>query len=210
MEARGYAGGIYLIADPAVGGPDWLARVEAALRAGVRAVQYRRKEGTWRRGLEEAASVVSLCRRYGAQVFVDDRVDLALAVGADGVHVGDEDMPASLARRWLPSPKLVGVTAHGLREVYRAVAQGADYLGIGPVFDGSGKGRPAKPVLGLGGLAARVAVSPVPVVAIGGIRAHHVPQVMAAGAAGVAVMRAILQSPDPERAAAEFVKAWGR
>jgi thiamine-phosphate pyrophosphorylase len=174
--------------------------VAAAIRGGTRMVQYRDKKASTRSMVERARALAELCRKMGAVFLVNDRVDVALAVAADGVHVGQEDMPVALARKLLGPDKLLGVSVHSAAEIHRAEQEGADHVSLSPVF-----ATPTKPdhqtPLGLEGVRALAAVSRVPVVAIGGIQLHNAAQVIAAGARGICVVSAIIAAPDPEQAA---------
>ena len=174
--------------------------VRAALAGGADAVQIRDKGST----AGNLGLVVSECqpmaRKFGAALFVNDRVDVAMLFGADGAHVGPEDLPARAARRLLKPPALLGVSAGTLEEAKRAVRDGADYIGVGPIFATSTKAD-AGPPLGTEALAQIVRAVPVPVVAIGGIHYENVVAVGATGAAGIAVVSAVVTAPDMAAAA---------
>jgi thiamine-phosphate diphosphorylase len=147
--------------------------------------------------------IVRLGRERGVPVVVNDRADLALAIDADGVHLGAGDLPPAEARRLLPRPKIVGVSTATPGEARAAEAAGADYLGAGPVFATATK-PDAGPPIGLEGLAAIVAAVGIPVVGIGGIHAGNAAVVIEAGAAGVAVVSTLMTAEDPEAAAREL------
>ena len=172
---------------------------EAALRAGVRVVQVREKEGSARRALDVAVNLRELTRRYGALLLVNDRIDIAIAARADGVHVGQEDLPVDLARRLLGDDALVGLSITDAAQLAARDAAEADYLGVGAVFPTGSKGDAA--LTGLPLLAAARAATQAPVVAIGGIDAGNAALAIAAGADSVAVISAITQTPDPAGAA---------
>jgi thiamine-phosphate pyrophosphorylase len=165
------------------------------LAGGARVVQLRMKRTPMREALASAREVVAACRRAGAICLVNDRVDLALLAGADGVHVGDEDLPPEAARELLGPGRLVGVTVRGLEEARAARAAGADYVGLGPVFGTTTKQVPA-PVLGLGGFGAVVRESPLPVVGIGGVKLENIADLAATGAHGGAVASDALLAED--------------
>ena len=174
--------------------------VDAAIRGGVTVVQYREKSASTRRMIDEARELRQLCRAAGVPFIVNDRVDVALAVDADGVHVGQDDMQASLARKLIGKGRILGVSAGNVEEARRAEAEGADYIGASPIF-----ATPTKPdapaPLGVEGLRAMARAVSIPVVAIGGINARNAAAIMAAGVAGVAVVSAIVSAADIEAAA---------
>jgi thiamine-phosphate pyrophosphorylase len=183
---------LYLITAPV---PHLLAVVEQALGAGVRLVQHRAK------GLEdleryaEALALRELCAAHGALFIVNDRVDLALAVGADGVHLGQGDLPVAQARRLLGPDRLIGRSTHGLEQLRQAQADGCDYLGVGPIYATPTK--PGREPVGLAYLEQAVAEAHVPFYAIGGLELSNLAPVVAAGSFGVAVVRAVMEAADP-------------
>jgi thiamine-phosphate pyrophosphorylase len=188
---------LYLITAPV---PHLEGVVEAALSAGVRLVQYRPKDdpATDLERLEQARSLRQLCHRHGALFLINDRLDLALAVEADGVHLGQADLPVAEARRLLGPERLIGRSTHGLDQLRQAVIEGCDYLGVGPVH-----GTPSKPgrvPVGLAYVAAAAAECPLPWFAIGGIDGSNLAAVREAGATRVAVIRAITDAVDPRAA----------
>ena len=170
-------------------------KAERLLAGGARVVQLRMKRATVREALEAARRVAALCRAAGALCLVNDRVDLALLADADGVHVGDEDLPPEDARALLGPHRVVGVTVRGVDGARRAREAGADYVGVGPIFGTTTKQVPA-PVLGLEGLARVVRDSPLPVVGIGGVGLDNIARVAATGAHGAAVVSDALLSRD--------------
>ncbi|HZN04397.1 MAG TPA: thiamine phosphate synthase [Candidatus Polarisedimenticolia bacterium] len=174
--------------------------VRAALAGGADAVQIRDKATTAQNLGRAVAECQPLARKFGAALLVNDRVDVALLAGADGAHVGPEDLPARAARRLLKRPALLGVSAGTLEEAKKAVRDGADYLGVGPIF-GSRTKPDAGPPLGLEPLEAIVRAVQVPVVAIGGIDHENVAAVAATGCAGAAVIAAVVTAPDMAAAA---------
>ncbi|MFL5350290.1 MAG: thiamine phosphate synthase [Hyalangium sp.] len=165
------------------------------LAGGARILQLRMKRTPPREALAAAREVVAACRRAGALCLLNDRVDLALLAGADGVHVGDEDLPPEAARELLGPARLVGVTVRDTVGARAAQEAGADYVGVGPVFGTTTKQVPA-PVLGLEGFAAVVRASPLPVVGIGGVGLANIAKVAAAGAHGAAVVSDALLAED--------------
>ena len=178
--------------------PDLTLAEQAALlaRAGVRVAQVRCKRSTGRAAWEAVRDAVALLRRSGVVTLVNDRVDWALLSGADGVHVGDEDLPPADARRLLGPGRLVGVTVRGASGAREAAAAGASYVGLGPVFATRTKEVPA-PALGLERLRHEVAGSPLPVVAIGGIGLETVTAVARTGVHGVAVLSDLWAGGNP-------------
>jgi thiamine-phosphate pyrophosphorylase len=188
--------GLYVLCDDTVRPELPLGEKAARLLAGgARVVQLRMKRTPPREALGAAREVVAACRRAGAVCLLNDRVDLALLAGADGVHVGDEDLPPEAARELLGPGRLVGVTVRGLADAHAARAAGADYVGLGPVFGTTTKQVPA-PVLGLGGFGAVVRDSPLPVVGIGGVKLENIADVAATGAHGGAVASDALLAED--------------
>jgi len=180
-------------------------RVEAALAGGVTLVQLREKHRPDRETYEVGRELRDIVRRHGAAFFLDDRVDLALALGADGVHLGQADLPLDAARRLAPG-LLIGVSCHDLLQV--RAAQGADYIGFGPVFPTPSKDDADAPT-GLSALREAVGASRRPVVAIGGVEVRSAADVRAAGAAGAAVIHAVLDAADAEEAARALLRALG-
>lgn len=177
--------------------------VEAAILGGVTVVQYREKSASTRRMIDEALELRDLCRRYSVPFIVDDRVDVALAVQADGVHVGQDDMPASLARRLIGHDKILGVSAENMEQALAAQADGADYIGASPIFATPTK-PDAPPPIGVAGLLQMARTCPLPIVAIGGLNATNAGSMIRAGAAGVAVVSAIVGADDVQAAASEL------
>lgn len=180
-----------------------LARLAAL--GGADTVQFRHKAGTARDRWAALVPTAEACRVAGVGLVVDDHADLALAVGA-GVHVGQDDLPVSVARRLLGPGAVVGATATTAEQAVAAEAAGASYVGFGPVFATASKADPAS-VKGLGGLAEACEAVRIPVVAVGGMTPARVADVLAAGAWGVAVLSAVVCAPDVEAAAAAFREA---
>jgi thiamine-phosphate pyrophosphorylase len=192
---------LYLVTDSALSlGRRTLDIVEAAIAGGATIVQYREKSSSTRAMVEEAGALAALCRARGVPFIVNDRLDLALAVDADGLHVGQDDLPPALARGLLGRGKLLGVSVGSVEEALRAKAEGADYLGASPIFATPTKSDAPRP-MGLEGLRELAAAMDLPIVAIGGINASNAEAVIEAGASGLAVVSAIVSMPDPEGAA---------
>ena len=175
-------------------------RCAAALAGGVTTVQLRAKGLTDRQLLLAAQALHARCQAAGALFIVNDRVDIALAAGADGVHLGVDDLPVADARRLLGPHAVIGYSPENDADRLAAEQAGADYLGVGPVYGTSTKSD-AGAAIGLDGLARVVRATTLPVVGIGGVTLANAPDVLCAGAAGVAVVGAIWHAPDPEAAA---------
>ena len=189
---------LYLITDRhQTAGRTLPAVVADALAGGVKAVQLREKDLPARQLLELALELRGLTRRYGARLLINDRVDVALAVDADGVHLGAAGITVAAARRILGSDKLIGYSAHGVAEALAAQRDGADFVTFGPVYHTPSKA-PYGPPLGVDRLAEAAAALAVPVFALGGVVVHTIPEVIAAGASGIALISAIISSPDPQ------------
>ena len=223
-------GPLYVIADTSVQSnfsPDTLVR--AALAGGADVIQLRAKGwasssagwaapespmvtgscGSTRALIEIARECGALCRRARVPFLVNDRVDIAWAADADGVHLGDDDMPLAPARALLGPHRILGASADNIEQILARVSEGADYCGIGPVFPTSTK-RDAGPVLGLEELARAVKASPVPLVAIGGITMERIPEVAATGVYAIALVSAVCAADDPEDATRRARELWLR
>lgn len=174
-----------------------------ALEAGVKFFQYRNKSGTRRVIYEISLQLVPLARGAGALFIVNDHADIALAVDADGVHLGQDDLPIEHARNLLGSGKLIGISTHSPDQAKVAEAGGADYIGFGPIFRTSTKD--AGPVQGIEKISAIKRIVSVPVIAIGGITLANVGEAVCAGADGVAVISSVLSAPDRKIAAMEMI-----
>lgn len=180
-----------------------LSQVEAAIKGGATFVQVREKHLDAREFLTEARWIVELCHRHGVRCVINDNIDIALLSGADGVHVGQEDLEAGLARERLGQDRIIGVSAHNAEEARRAQAAGADYIGSGAAFATSTKEN-ASPI-GPEGLRSVVEAVDIPVVAIGGITRENISELDGLGLAGVAVVSALFAQPDVEAAARELL-----
>ena len=174
-----------------------LARLGIA--GGADTIQLREKGGSTRRMIEVAQSMAAVCRQAGVPLIVNDRIDVAIAAGADGVHLGQSDFPIPLARRLLGKDKLIGGSAATFEEARICLADGADYVGFGPVFV-TGSKDDAGPVSGPAILKQVVETIPLPIIAIGGITAENIGEVMRAGAYGIAVISAVCCQLDPQGA----------
>ena len=194
---------LYAVTDRAwVGRMSLYQQVEAALKNGATCVQLREKELDEKAFLEEAKEMAVLCRSYHVPFIVNDNVDIAIACGADGVHVGQDDMAASDVRARVGENMIIGVSAHTVEEALEAVKNGADYLGLGAVFSTSTKTDAG--AMSHETLKAICDAVDVPTVAIGGISRNNLMQLAGSGVDGVAVVSAIFGAEDPGAAAAEL------
>ncbi len=188
---------LYLITDRLqTAGRALPAVVADALRGGLRAVQLREKDLAAGQLFELAVELRQLTREYGAKLLINDRIDVALAVDADGVHLGKAGLPLAEARRLLGHKRLIGYSAHGTDEAIQAQLAGADFITLGPVFHTPSKARYGEPV-GLSALADAARAVTIPVFALGGIKPASVGEVLSAGAQGVALISAIMAAPNP-------------
>jgi thiamine-phosphate pyrophosphorylase len=191
---------VYFITDSSFG---WTHEqlAEMVLRAGIKVIQFREKNMSTKQMFETAKRLRKLTEDYGATFIVNDRVDLALAVDADGVHVGQDDLPAEVVREIFDG--IVGVSAHTVEEAKKAERY-ADYIGAGPVFPTKTK-KDAKEPIGIEGLRKIVEAVSIPVVAIGSINRNNVVEVLKTGVAGVAVISAIASAKNPEEEARKLL-----
>jgi thiamine-phosphate pyrophosphorylase len=201
---------VLVIADVGVAqARDLVQIVEAAIAGGARAIQLRAKHGSAREMAELGRRLSYLTRRSSGLLFINDRVDVAMAIGADGAHLGDDDLPLSAARAIAPAGFLLGRSVDTPDEARAAERDGADYVGAGPVYSTYTK-VDTGPVIGPDGLAAIRSATPLPVVGIGGIDPINAEQVAGTGAAGVAVIRGIVAAADPRAATAAMLEAVAR
>jgi len=191
---------LYVILDPSAAGARDLADLAAAaIRGGADVLQLRDKHAPTARLLEAARRLLAVTRPAGIPLLINDRPDVARAVGADGVHLGQEDLSVQAARELLGPGRLIGKSTHSLEQALAAEQEGADYIGIGPIFP-----TPTKPEYGsvglelIGPVSEQVRLSSL---CIGGISQANLPEVLAAGAQRIAVVRAVCAAPDPETAA---------
>jgi len=185
---------------------EFLKRVEAALRGGVTLVQVREKERTTREYLELAQKVHVLTQNYSVPLIIDDRLDVAMAVDAEGVHLGQSDLPVEIARRFLGSEKIVGATAKTVDQALEAYRQGADYLGVGAIYPTTTK---VKTILTSTDMLRRICESvPIPVNAIGGLNKDRLEILAGIPIAGICAVSAIMKAPDPETAAHDLLSAY--
>ena len=186
---------IYLVTDDGcLQGRALLDCVREALEGGVTLVQYRAKTASSAEMYAEALQLKALCDSFNVPLIINDRLDIAMAVGAAGVHLGQDDLPCAAARKLLGEDYIIGVSAHNLAEAVTALQNGADYLGCGAVFGTATKADVKK--LGTEGLAAICKAKGLPVVGIGGVTADNYREVRAADADGAAIVSGILAQPD--------------
>ena len=197
--------GLYIILDPSVCPARPLAEVlRAAAEAGASIFQYRNKTASMKEAYAEALALRQAAAKAGVLFIVNDRCDLALALDADGVHLGQGDLPLNLARKVMGPDKLIGISTHNPDQVREAAAGKPDYLGFGPIFKPGSK-QDHDSVVGLEGLRTIRSLTSLPVFAIGGIQVDQVGEVVRAGANGVAVISAILKAPDISHAVKMFL-----
>ena len=197
--------GLYIILDPSVNPARPLVDVLiAAAESGVSLFQYRNKSAAMKDAYVDALTLRQTAAKVGVLFIVNDRCDLALAVDADGVHLGQEDLPLDLARKVMGPDKLIGISTHNPVQVRNATAGKPDYLGFGPIFKPGSK-QDHDPVVGLEGLREVRGLTSLPVFAIGGIQLEQVREVMHAGADGVAVISGILKTTNISDAVKAFL-----
>jgi thiamine-phosphate pyrophosphorylase len=185
--------------------PDLIERVRQSLTAGVTMVQYRCKSGNDRERLDEAKALRMLCQTHGALFVINDRIDLALAVDADGVHLGQDDLPTDVARDLIGEARLLGRSTHTLDDVRRADTEACDYLGLGPVHTTAVK--PEKAAIGPVRFQDAQALTRLPVFAIGGIELKNITALLDVGCRRVAVIGAIMAAENPESASQQLLQA---
>ncbi|MEM8829588.1 MAG: thiamine phosphate synthase [Cyanobacteria bacterium P01_G01_bin.19] len=195
-----YNAPLYLVTSPE---PEILKIVEAALKGGLNLVQYRDKNADDRDRLEMADKLCQLCHRYNALFIVNDRADIALAVDADGVHLGQNDAPVAFARELLGSQKIVGRSTTNKQELNKAIAEKVDYVGVGPFYETPTK--PGKAALTQEYVDYVKAKCPVPWFAIGGINLENINAILTTGAQRVSVVRAIMQAEQPTQVTRQFL-----
>ena len=181
---------------------EFLYRVEQALMGGITLLQLREKDKSTREYMDLAEKVHTLTKKYNVPLIIDDRVDVALAIDAEGVHVGQSDMPVSIARKLMGDDKIVGATTKTVEQAVEAYAQGADYLGVGAIYPTTSK---VKTVITstetLGNICSAV---PIPVNAIGGLNKDNIDILKGIPIAGICVVSAIMKADDPKQATTEL------
>ncbi|BFU97027.1 MAG: Thiamine-phosphate synthase [Nitrospira sp.] len=197
--------GLYVILDPSVRPERPLGAIlKAAADAGARLFQYRNKVASMREQYGEALPLRKLAADLGVMFIVNDRCDLALAVDADGVHLGQDDLSYGAARRILGPDKIIGLSTHNAEQVRQADRMKPDYIGFGPIFKPGSK-HDHDPVVGVEGLTQIRALTSLPIFAIGGIQVEQASAVVQAGANGIAVISAVLAAPDVKKMVEQFI-----
>ncbi len=196
---------LYVITDRKLGRNFIKETVCKAIAGGATIVQYREKDADTGEMIRVAARLHKITKAAGIPLIINDSLDVALAVNAEGVHVGQEDMSATSARKIIGDSKLLGVSVKTVSEASRAVRDGADYLGVGDIFGTASKNDAGEPI-GLEMLKKIAESVAIPVVGIGGITKVNAASVMESGADGIAVISAIIGKPDPEKEARELLK----
>jgi len=197
---------LYLITDRTQAKMPLPVAVRLALEGGVRAIQVREKDLPIRELLSLSQELRTITREFGAKLFINDRIDVAITVGADGVHLGHQSMPVEAAKKILPGNMLIGVSTHNLQEARDAEKGGADFITFGPIFETPSKEKFGKP-LGIAVLKDVVQEINIPVFGLGGLKSSTLRQVLGAGAAGVAMISAILAAEDVRTAARKVLDA---
>jgi len=172
-----------------------LETAEAVINAGVKTIQYREKNKTWRQKYAEGTAIAKMCRQHGVTFIMNDSVDLAIACGADGIHVGQDDAPLAIARKMAGPDMIIGVSTNTVEEIHTAVLEGADYVGFGPMFPTQSK-KDANPVVTAEAVSYALHECSIPVVAIGGIETENIGSLYQQGFRFFAMISAIVSQPD--------------
>jgi thiamine-phosphate pyrophosphorylase len=196
---------LYAIIDPSFAPEPLVGFMLKLAEAGVELIQLRDKRATARRVYEEASEFVARVAPRGVRIIVNDRPDIAVMVGAGGVHVGQEDLPVEEARRMCGRSLWVGISTHNIEQFREAALTSADYIAVGPIFPTAAKEN-SDPVVGIDFVRAVRRLTPKPIVAIGGITVESAADVFRAGADSVAVIRDLLSAPDPVGRAREYLE----
>jgi thiamine-phosphate pyrophosphorylase len=197
---------LYLITDRKQAKIPLPEAIRLALQGGVRAVQLREKDLPVRELLALSQELRTITKEFGARLFINDHVDVAIAVKADGVHLGHQSMPAKAARKIVGNDMLIGVSTHNLEEAKDAEDEGADFITIGPIFDTPSKSKFGSPV-GLSVLKELKNELNIPFYALGGVKSGNIAQVIGAGATGVAMISAIMAAEDIKKASSKVIEA---
>lgn len=198
--------GLYFITDSTLSKKSVLEDVKAAIKAGVKIIQYREKNAPTKQIIKEASEIKKLCKKNGVLFLINDRVDVALAVSSDGVHLGEEeDMPYKIARKLLGKNKIIGLSAHSVKDALHNEKIGADYTSIGPIYYTTTKKNGHKPI-GLNPIKQLKNRLNIPFVAIGGINKANIDEVVEAGPRNIAIISAIISNGNIENAAKYFIE----
>lgn len=187
---------IYPITDPRLTGLSHAEQVEKLIAGGARFIQLREKHASPKEFFESARAAIEIAHRNGAKIIINDRVDLALALKADGVHLGQDDLPPAAARKILGEKAIIGFSTHSVRQAIEAVRLPVDYAAIGPVFATETKENPDETVGVEGVREVRAAIGDFPLVAIGGITFENFREVLEAGADSIAIIKSVLFPPE--------------
>ena len=200
--------GLYLITDQyIVKGLSHIQIAEKALLGGVKFIQYREKQLSKRESYKIALQLKEITKKFDATLIINDDIDIAMAVDADGIHLGQEDFPVQIARKILGESKIIGLSTHSLKEAEEAQDSGADYIAIGPIFRSTTKD--VREPLGPDIIKEIKKISRLPVIAIGGINENNIEDIMKTGADGAAVISAIIAKEDITGAVKEFIRRVG-
>jgi thiamine-phosphate pyrophosphorylase len=203
VKLRKFDSSLYFITDSTgLTEEEFLSRTEAALRGGITLLQLREKDKSTGQYMDLAQKVHRLTRKYNVPLIIDDRVDVALAVDAEGVHVGQSDMPVAAARKLLGADKIIGATAKTVPQALEAYGQGADYLGVGAIYPTTTKVRTV--LTSTDTLRDICNAVPIPVNAIGGLNRDNIHVLTGIPIAGICVVSAIMKAEDPRQAAEEL------
>ena len=197
--------GLYFITDSRLTRKNAVDDAKAAINAGVKVIQYREKEKHTMHMVDEARKIKELCMGKNILFLINDRIDVALAVDADGIHLGQEDMPYANARKLLGTKKIIGMSAHSFKDALQNQKLGADYTSIGPIYYTATK-KDAKEPIGLDSIRKLKNKLKIPFVAIGGINESNIDDVLKAGARNVAVISAIVSKENVEERVKFFIK----
>ena len=196
--------GLYFITDSKLTKKTVLEDVKSAIKAGVKLIQYREKDASTKQMIEEAKEIIKLCGNSDVLFLVNDRVDVALAADADGIHIGQDDMHYDIARQLLGKNRIIGVTAHNVEEAAAAEKMVADYVGLSPIFETITKSDAGK-ACGPSMISKVKENIKIPLVAIGGINESNIDEVLGGGAKNIAIISAIIGKDDVEMAAKQFI-----
>ena len=197
--------GLYFITDSKLTKKTVIEDVKSAIKGGVKIVQYREKNSDTKQMIEEAKEIKGICKKSNVLFLINDRIDVALAVDADGVHLGQEDMHYEYARNLLGNNKIIGLSAHSLKEALQNERIGADYTSIGPIYYTTTK-RDAKAPIGLKPIRELKGKLKIPFVAIGGINETNIDDVLKAGAKNIAIISGIITKENVEESVRNFIK----
>ncbi len=179
---------------------------EMAITGGADAIQFRQKHGSTREMIETACQMKELCSRSDVKLIINDRIDIAIAANADGVHLGQDDFPIPLARRLLGNDRIIGGSAGSIEEAMKCLNEGVDYIGFGPVYQ-TGSKDDAGPAKGIAIMKQVIKKMNCPVIAIGGVNSVNIPEIIRSGAYGIAVISAVCCMEDPVTATRKLKEA---